>query len=60
MSSASRIILQHLWRTRQGPARPTRGGDDYSVTEPIAGFGYAIPNRALQLLEPYRLPPGVG
>lgn len=60
MSSAARIILQHLWRTRQGPVRPTRGGDDYSVTEPVAGFGYAIPNRALQLLEPYRLPPGVG
>lgn len=60
MSSAARIILQHLWRTRQGPSRPQRGVQDFDVTEPIAGFGYAIPNRALQLLEPYRLPPGVG
>ncbi|MHC3392091.1 head-tail connector protein [Streptomyces lavendulocolor] len=60
LTSAARIILQHLWRTRQGPARPQRGVDDYDVTEPAAGFGYAIPNRALQLMEPYRLPPGVG
>lgn len=59
MTSAARIILQHLWRTRQGPGRPQRGTDDYDVSEPVPGFGYAIPNRALQLLEPYRLPPGV-
>jgi hypothetical protein len=60
MTSAARIILQHLWRTQQGPGRPQRGTDDYDVSEPVVGFGYAIPNRALQLLEPYRLPPGVG
>lgn len=59
IAQAGRIILQHLWRTQ----RPSRGGlagggDDYSVTEPIAGLGYAVPNRALELLEPDRLPPG--
>lgn len=62
LSSAARIILQHLWRTQYGASRALGGlggGDDYSVTEPIPGFGYAIPNRALQLLEPDRLPPGV-
>lgn len=62
LSSASRIILQHLWRTQYGASRGLSGvggGDDYLVTEPIPGFGYAIPNRALQLLEPDRLPPGV-
>ncbi|MFD9192991.1 head-tail connector protein [Streptomyces phaeochromogenes] len=62
LSSASRIILQHLWRTQYGASRAASGvggGDDYAVTEPIAGFGYAIPNRALQLMEPHRLPPGV-
>ncbi|MFD9515945.1 hypothetical protein [Streptomyces sp. NPDC059979] len=62
LSSASRIILQHLWRTQYGASRglsQVGGGDDYLVTEPIPGFGYAIPNRALQLLEPDRLPPGV-
>ncbi|MER7953842.1 hypothetical protein [Streptomyces sp. NPDC096030] len=60
MTAAARIILQHLWRTQQGPARPQRGMQDFDVSEPVVGFGYAIPNRALQLLEPYRVPPGVG
>jgi hypothetical protein len=60
ISSAAKIILQHLWRTRQGPGRPQRGTDDYDVTEPLPGLGFAIPNRAVQLLEADRLPPGVG
>lgn len=60
IGAAARIIVQHLWRTTQGPSRPQPGTGDYDVTEPISGFGYAIPNRALQLLEPDRLPPGVG
>lgn len=60
ITAGARIILEHLWRT-QRPARGglVGGGEDYSVTEPIPGLGYAIPNRALQLLEPDRLPPGV-
>lgn len=60
MTAAARIILQHLWRTQQGPGRPQLGTGDFDVSEPIAGWGYAVPNRALQLLEPHRLPPGVG
>lgn len=60
ITSAARIILQHLWRTRQGPGRPQRGTDDYDVTEPLPGLGFAIPNRAVQLLEPDRLPPQGG
>ncbi|MGW0169556.1 head-tail connector protein [Streptomyces sp. NPDC003343] len=58
---AARILVQHLWRT-QRPARSAGlpgGGDDYSVSEPVPGFGYAVPNRVLELLAPYRLPPGV-
>nr|WP_206326571.1 hypothetical protein [Streptomyces sp. N502] len=60
ITAGARIILEHLWRT-QRPARGglAGGGEDYSVTEPIPGLGYAVPNRALQLLEPDRLPPGV-
>lgn len=58
--SAGKIILQHLWKTRQGPGRPQRGVDDYDVTEPLPGLGFAVPNRAVQLLDPDRLPPGVG
>lgn len=59
---AARILLQHLWRTQYGASRglgSIGGGDDYAVTEPIPGFGYAVPNRVLQLLEPFKLPPGV-
>jgi hypothetical protein len=59
ITSAARIILQHLWRTQQGPGRPQRGIDDFDVTEPIPGLGYAIPNRAVQLLDPYKQGPGV-
>ncbi|MFF8659464.1 hypothetical protein [Streptomyces huasconensis] len=57
---AAAILLQHLWRTQYGAARgAVGGGDDYSVTEPVIGFGYAVPNRVLQLLEPYKTPPAV-
>ncbi|MEU6344481.1 head-tail connector protein [Streptomyces sp. NPDC046977] len=56
---AARILLQHLWRTQYGAARGGGSADDFSVNEPIPGFGYAVPNRVLQLLEPYKLPPGV-
>lgn len=59
ITAAAKIILQHLWRTQQGPGRPQRGVDDFDVTEPIPGLGYAIPNRAVQMLEPYKQPPGV-
>ncbi|GKQ34591.1 hypothetical protein [Streptomyces sp. A012304] len=57
VSLAGKLILQHMWRTNYGASRGLAGiggGDDVSVTEPIPGFGYAIPNRALQLLQPDR------
>ncbi|MFI8294439.1 hypothetical protein ACIGCZ_00680 [Streptomyces nigra] len=60
LRGAARIILQHLWRTRQGPGRPQRGVDDFDVTEPLPGLGFAIPNRAVQLLDPDGLGPEVG
>lgn len=56
---AARILLQHLWRTQNGSARGISSADDFSVTEPVPGFGYAVPNRVLQLLEPFKSPPGV-
>jgi hypothetical protein len=59
---AARILLQHLWRTQYGASRvgpSIGGGDDYAVTEPVPGFGYAVPNRVLQLLQPYKTPPAV-
>ncbi|MFD1656994.1 hypothetical protein ACFSL4_01770 [Streptomyces caeni] len=61
ISAAGRIILQHLWETQRGAMGGVRlgGGNDFSVSEPIPGLGYAVPNRALELLEPDRTPPGV-
>lgn len=56
---AARILLAHLWRTQYGAARGGSTADDYLVSEPIPGYGYAIPNRVLELLEAYKLPPGV-
>ncbi|MFE9309515.1 head-tail connector protein [Streptomyces sp. NPDC006706] len=59
---AARILVQHLWRTQYGASRglgSIGGGDDYAVTEPVPGWGYAVPNRVLQLLEAYKAPPGV-
>jgi hypothetical protein len=48
---AGRIILEHLWQTQRGPsARPTLGGEE---TVALPGFGFAIPNRAAELLSPY-------
>jgi hypothetical protein len=54
VSLAAKLILQHMWRTNYGASRglpSIGGGEDYAVTEPIHGLGYAIPNRALQLLQ---------
>lgn len=56
---AARMLIQHLWRTQYGSARGAPSSDDFLVTEPIPGYGYAIPNRVLELLEPFKLPPGV-
>ncbi|MER8004985.1 hypothetical protein [Streptomyces sp. NPDC094149] len=48
---AGKLILQHLWRTNFGAARGPSVSDDFLATEQVPGFGYAIPNRALQLLQ---------
>ncbi|WP_239404643.1 hypothetical protein [Frankia sp. Cj3] len=48
---AARIIIGHLWATQRGPSlRPGISGDD---TTQVYGMGFAVPNRALQLLAPY-------
>jgi hypothetical protein len=52
ISLASKIIIQHLWETQRGPsAQPGVGGDEMAIT--LAGF--AVPNRALEVLAPYLL-----
>ena len=51
---ATLIIAAHLWRTQQG-STPASFGDDVTAT-PI---GFAVPNRAVELLRPYELGPVV-
>jgi hypothetical protein len=47
-NTAARIIVQHLWETQHGPAqRPSMGGMELTT---VPGFGFAIPNRAAELL----------
>lgn len=54
---AAEIIVQHLWETTRGVAGvPRVGGLDDTTT--VTGMGYAIPNRALELLG--AAPPQVG
>ncbi|MGX1515008.1 head-tail connector protein [Streptomyces collinus] len=56
---AARMLVQHLWRTQNAGRGPVLAGGDDLSSEIVPGFGYAVPNRVLQLLEPYRLAPGV-
>jgi hypothetical protein len=48
------VIAEHLWETQRGaaPVGPLSGDDTF----PTPGLGFAIPNRALELLAPYRRP----
>ena len=48
-ASAARIIVRHMWDTQRGvTAAPMLGGDE---TATIPGFGFAIPARAIELLD---------
>ncbi|MFI5973512.1 head-tail connector protein [Streptomyces sp. NPDC051452] len=45
---AAKIIIQHLWETQRGMMQVQFGGDTETYTP---SRGYAIPNRALELLD---------
>ena len=54
---ATLIIAEHLWRTQLGGSPSALPADDTSTAPWSAGL--ALPKRALDLLTPYLLPPGV-
>lgn len=56
VTSAAKIILKHLWETQRGAGRPSWGGQDPDL---VAGPGFAIPHRALELLRPHKRGPQV-
>ena len=50
ISKAAVIILKHCWESQRGASGlPLQGFDDTSV---IPGFGFAVPNQALDMLAP--------
>ena len=53
---AALIIAEHLWETQRG-ASPSPLQEDFG-SEPAFGRGFGIPNRAVDLLQPYALLPG--
>ncbi|HEY3883287.1 MAG TPA: hypothetical protein VGM12_32265, partial [Trebonia sp.] len=46
-NTAGRIILQHLWESQRGPLAMPMAGEPAVM---VPGFGFAIPNRAAELL----------
>jgi hypothetical protein len=46
---AGLIIIQHLWETQRGAMGVQLGGDSDNY---VAGRGFAIPRRAIELLGP--------
>jgi hypothetical protein len=53
---AGKIILGHLWETqrgRSGGRGPSANSEYGSINTVVPGFAFAIPNRALQLLNAY-------
>lgn len=58
LTKAAVEIVKHGWKTQRGTDnRPRMGGEDTSV---VPGLGYAVPNRALQYLQPHKRAPMVG
>lgn len=53
MSHAAKVILAHLWETQRGRGALNtavrRQNDDTTI---LPGFGFSIPNRAVELLKP--------
>lgn len=56
VQQATGIILDHLWQQQRGwSSRPTVRGESGVVgSDTGAPMGFALPSRAVQLLEPYR------
>lgn len=61
ITHAARELIRHLWRTQLGSQFVSRASsrdvDDYS--DPIPGLGYSVPNRVIELLQPFRKAPEV-
>lgn len=54
------IIAGHLWDTQRGTTLSPLSQQDLDTGQGFVGAGFAIPNRAKELLEPYLASPAVG
>ena len=55
---AASVVLRHLYAIeRGGPGVAAPGGADAETT--MTPFGFAVPNRALELLAPYQMPAAI-
>lgn len=57
---ATLIIAGHLWETQRGASSPSSAlpADAFDQTTTL-GLGFLVPNRAMELLTPYLLAPGL-
>jgi len=46
-NSFARIVIQHMWETKRGPLAMPMAGE---LPVAVPGFGFAIPNRAAEML----------
>jgi hypothetical protein len=53
LRTACAMVVQHLWRTRRGPANVPGGVTADTTTLP--GWGYAIPNQAAELISGFTI-----
>jgi hypothetical protein len=53
VAEAASVILQHLWETQRGMSSAPPWAGEQTVTLP--GWGFAVPNRAVELLSPYAM-----
>ena len=54
ITQGAKVILDHLWETQRGTAATStsRARSRATDTTVVPGLGYAVPNRAIQLLKP--------
>lgn len=57
---ATLIVAAHMWDTQRGNTPSAYPGAAGAVDETVTfGLGFTVPNRAMELLSPYLLVPGV-
>lgn len=54
LTLAAAVIVGHLWEMQRGSVGSGGPGDDYgTINTVVPGLGYAVPNRALELMAPW-------